>query len=328
MTLFDPSIDYLGKWFTVRRSLGIEDTIVVGLADVPSQTVEWFDYAHAERDGIGALAHFLEKQGYGFQNMPVHRFPAPASFAERFRLALNPYGTEKPRSTHWRTYNEQATGASTLAWQVLTPEQSQQIDANVKDLNVSLNSYFFWRLNQLISPLIQGNDPVSWFFAVNLRGPFQKHDPESNHSSGIYFNIDHDSDASHIQAKISTQLKRQSHWGLAYQAHIGALLGSRFMRYILSQTKKRSRFAGSLSMLGDWPTNVSHNGLDPNKAVLICAPGSPMYPVATGVMLWRDRYTMCLRLNPALEISQSETEAMLQQWISLLVAHHSKVNGQ
>ncbi len=316
--MFNPGRDYLGEWFSERRVLGIDDLIVVGAVDLSDGSVIWDRYHHADKDGIGVLSNYLEKKGYGAQKKPQQRFTPPNSFVERLRLTVNPFGNELPLATDWQHYDKERANHSTLAWQVLSVEESDLIDQNAKISAATVNSFWLWALNRTVSPLIKGGGEVSWFFPVNLRGQLKKTNPEANHSSGIYFNVTKNADSKAIQKKISTQLKRQSHWGLAYQAQIGAMLGSGFMRFVLNKSIKGSRMVGSLSMLGEWPT--SRQSTNNNEAIIICAPGSPMYPIATGVIKWNDQYTVCLRVNSVLGSTQGQTDDMLQEWIGNLVS--------
>ncbi|MCG8668413.1 MAG: hypothetical protein MI867_03300 [Pseudomonadales bacterium] len=313
----NPEIDYLGRWFEVRRTLGIEDAIAIGRVDLSSGTVEWKEYAHAEWDGMGALSHFLESVGYGPQELLNVSHPQPNSIWKRIALAFNPFGTEKPVPTLWNNYDDSTNGESVLAWKVLSSEQSKIIENNFKDQSVSESSYFLWSLNKTVKQLLKNDDILSWFLPVNLRGPFRKSNPRANHSSGIYFNVSGSASPNDVQQKIRVQLKQNRQWGLLYQTHIGALLGPALMRYILNKTIRESRYVGSLSMLGEWPIeNSVHKNA--NEAILICAPGSPMYPIATGVIKWKDQYTLCLRINPALQQTQQQVEDMLERWVDHL----------
>lgn len=326
--MFNSEKDYLGAWFDVRRALGVDDTILIGRVDISQNAVEWHEYRHADYDGVGALAHFLQHIGYGRQVLPKSKFSAPQTLAEKTQLTLNPAGRHKPASVRWKSITHfqhnpnQPPKTADIAWRVLSPEQSKSIDVAAKNAGVSVNSFFHWALHQASLLLMDGVEEVSWFYPVNLRGAFSKQDTYANHSAGLYCNLPADATPQQVHLLLSEQLKRKSHWGLVYQAQFGALLGKRFMSRVLKANLKNGRYAGSLSVLGNWPNTLNESDQREKlarEAILICAPGSPSYPISTGIIRWGDRYTLCLKLNPVLQNNAYSADAVLEQWQSRLL---------
>ncbi len=296
--LFSSDIDYLGKWFKARVELGVDDTIMLGKVNLNSGLVDWMQYSHREFDGVGVMAHALEANGYPQQEMPISRHQRPAWY-KLIGSTLNIFGSQRPLSTQWKVKEPVADNSVMYpAWRVLSAKEKAGIDRYSKEQGVSTNAYLFWCLNKVVATsLIKSNSDFTWFYPTNMRGPFIKSNRYGNHSSGVYINSDSDIDLTAFSERCKDQLRENRHWGLLIQGHLGTLFGDRVVRRLYSQASTKRVYAGSYSALGKWPRSAA---AIENEVWVICAPGSPSYPVSTGVIEWGESVTFCLKLHPSI----------------------------
>lgn len=335
---FHPDRDALGRWFRFRKEWGIDDSILIGRLPNHSDQVQWQSYAHEHYDGIGAFAHALAQQGYRVTELPRNTRIETPSLRRKLKTLIKPMGKQALPQTLWRQFHEPEfpllqTNDSPeqsvddlgqdIAWQVLSIQESERLEARAQSQNVSINSYLFWGLNRAIgSRFIKAECQYSWFYPINLRSDwFRNNNVLANHSTGIYFNTHANANAESIHSAIKAQLEYGGHYGLFYQGHLGLLLGDAVAQRLYRPALKQ-RMTGSLSAIGQWPPAPEDQEKAGREAWLLCAPGSPMYPISTGVIHWLNRYTICLKINPCLSVAWGETprhlaDAALTHWLQL-----------
>lgn len=317
MSMLNKERDVLGAWFKLRREIGLPYNISLGHYRNETGQVTWVDYPHYQFDGVGVLAFHLQQHGYTNIHLPINTHLTPLPLNKKIRLTINPYQNEKPIPAEWRCYDfSKGSNSTDIAWQVLTPQQSDFLEIQAAQHKVSVNSFLFWGLNQICFEYLLNKDSYApWFYPVNMRSPILKQvSPYANGSCGIYLNLKKEDSTQSLHKKIKQQLKMQSYWGLYYQGRIGMSFGTTVAKKLFAKTMLSARHVGSLSALGTWQAERPSCKPD-DEAYLICAPGSPMYPISTGVIKLHSRYTICLRLNHAVVDDSTDEQTLLASWL-------------
>ena len=182
----------------------------------------------------------------------------------------------------------------------------------------------FWALNRALGELmLQPGKKYRWFFPINLRGAIAFGHPERNHASGIEIIGWPEMSPGDLRQVIKEETGRGMHWGLWYLAQIGRFIGRSGVRWVYSKLQGSSQFVGSFSILGELPFKEPGNPPeDPTKSWVACGPGSPSYPVSTGVLLWHGSLSLSLLLQPNICDDQSVSDAVLHRWRDILI-HYS-----
>lgn len=311
--------DYIGMWYRARVRHGIGDDIRYGLIDPDSGEVSWRILPHSKFDGIGGVAHLLRGRGVEPATLPTLRESGVPSFWQLVPGLLS--GRDRAPEPRWNKPVPPAVASEPVfgvSW--AGRAETDMIRRNARELGISPAMLLFWGLHQVvIRRLLREGARGNWFFPVNMRGPVRLASDEMNHSSGFYISLDGDWTPMELRDHIRSELRRQRHWLMWYQARVGRWVGQAGVNRLYDWMSPGANYLGSFSMLGEWRQDMTAAGWPARSLLCFCGPGSPAHPVSNGAMIWNGRLTLMLQFHPVLGLGQQMLDACLHDWRALLL---------
>lgn len=304
--------DYVGMWYEARRRHGVDHNMWFGFYEPGEPTPEWKRYSHRYSDGIGALSLLLRERGYDCGPLPVSRDPAAPHWREVWQR-------RKPLDVpavdiHWHHLDrgQQHSQSHAPVSLLLSPEQTQQIEATAAKAGVSTTLWLLWTADRAArSTMADSHSVMSWVFPVNLRGVVECARSTMNHCSGLMVSMADATSPPDLKQQIAARFARHEHWRQWFSLTLGRYLGQWGINLLYRFVKGQpGQHAGSYSNLGEW--NVP--GLE---AIACSAPGSPAYPVAVSTVLCNGRRTLACRLHPVIGGSSVKAIELLTLWREL-----------
>ena len=310
-------VDWVGLWYTVAKERGVNDVVDFGRVNTASGAVEWFDFSHQQCDGAGGMAYALKKLGRAVPPMPRSREDAPPRGLRKARILVRAARGPKPPVMRWK---HPAPGARAMprdfSWHVFSAEETNSILARAAAQKVSVNAWMMAHLTDVLLPeLLEGAGPARWLFPVNMRGPVWTGDGLGNHSSAIPIFVRAGTKPAEIHAQIREGLVNGAHWATWWMLHVGKLVGLRGMRYLSRQSAKKSFWLGTFSNMGAWDDEHA----SPDEAWIVAPPGSENYPIGVGIVTWRGRMAISLKIHPAVCANRALPPRLFTEFVKRLL---------
>jgi hypothetical protein len=312
-------VDWVGKWFELGTEIG-EFTLSRGGRIRPGETEpSWTFFPHAEVDGIGALVTYLRSEGV---DVPIpKRAERKPSLLTRWlalwRLLRRP---KKASVQPWRNFDAswkatvpEAAKPTSVAWRLLSHEDTRRIIAHAKASKAILPCYMHCALQRAIDGELLGDAaPFGWMVPVNMRGLVDAPSETANASVGLRIDASRTSTPRDLQTQLKQKLKAHVHWGVWLLSNIGRLVGKAGMRRL---AKGEASFVGVFAGMGDW----SLPGVPPDVHYFSCPPVAKGCPLGAGAISWQGRMGVTLQSHPVLRASQADVDKWLNAWIQLAI---------
>jgi hypothetical protein len=299
--------DWVGYWYAVARSRGVNDIASIGRVDLRAGTVDWTDFSHATVDGVGRLGELLRARGYRIPELPRSRETRPPGPWRALRILLGARGLARPRKLRWRTRRPVVQAPRHgFPWTVLTREETERLERAARARGVSVNAWLLARLSAILWPaLLEEGERGPWLFPVNMRGVAGPLPDHANVASAILIDCGPGTDDRAIHAQVRARLAAGMHWATWWILHVGRVVGRRGVRWISHRRERSAEYVGTFSNMGAWPPEGSAPGaLDENEAWLCTPPGTPNFPVSAGLMAWNGRLSITLKVHPSVTADQ------------------------
>lgn len=324
--------DPVGLWYIARAQRGISDNNWFGIVtrdERDNETLQWHTVAHRHADGIGALTQLLQRRGYSAGRTPVGRDRVAPSLREALR--------------HWQQARHQQELAThvDIRWRLLDASRAKHphnappqtvffssaeytaLRHAANHAGASATNWLAWSLDRALRrTLVEPDSPLRWVFPVNLRGAVQAAAPHMNHCGGLALVMQEHTVAADIATQLRARFALSEHWRNWWLLNLGRVIGQRGVNLAWALTREApGSWAGSYSNLGAWPLQgmtlpdcaVAQRGAAVTGA--ICAsPGSPAYPVSTGIVEWQGRLALACRVHPVADEDGQAAARLLAAW--------------
>jgi NRPS condensation-like uncharacterized protein len=275
--------------------------------------MEWHFVSHIECDGIGGFAKLLRERGVITGKLPETKHPCRGVIVPLWNLWLDSHkGVNQVARAAWLQPASESSISEAVAWHLFTVDETLEIVARCREMNVTVNSFFLKQLDHVIrSAIAKPKDRISWMVPVNLRGDIHVGEDTANHVSCVEVSIAPEDRAELIHADILSRLKRGEHRANHLLLMSGALLShAAKVKYLKNDRAKPNGNIGSFSNLGVW------NGKESSGDGWVFCP-----PVVAGQLLGAGCVTFQGRLGIAMQ-SHSSTpmvmEGLMARYIDLI----------
>ncbi|MFP6845949.1 MAG: hypothetical protein VB958_12150 [Thalassolituus sp.] len=310
--------DYIAQLFRVRRErFGISDDIYWGWFNPDDGSVEWKTWRHADADGMGGFANILRPLGFPCDPLPICNENKVPSWLEIFRASKENPRPAALKQINWKqTYAYSPDNMRMPEVAFLTREETIALKEKGKNQKLNYSNLAFSALNRVVAKkLVNGEDPYYWFIGVNIRGATNIRNEQFNQVSGINLPIYPDSDAAHWQQQMRLALKSKSHWATWKLANIGKYIGDGGLALVYRLSTNSSHFAGSCSVMGDWPLPDERNPeINNNRLLCAAGPGTANYPINSSLVGWNGATTLTLKLHPYICEDQTLIKILVNAW--------------
>lgn len=314
----DAARDLVGMWYLARLHAGIDDGIWLGFAEQDGP-LSWRRVPHRGADGMGALYGLLQERGYRGGDLPCCRETRAPGLGELLARARRHPVAARPGAPRWRHADTDAIAAGDQppAACFLSTTERAALRAAAAAEGVSENHWLLWCLDRATRYVLAGESGTHpWVFPVNLRGAVRQGDARMNHCSGVLLRLDGSDDAAAAQAQARARLSAGEHWRTWQWLTLGRWVGQPGINLLYRLAAPAAgRHAGSWSHLGSWPLPGMQAPDGCRLAgVAVTAPGSPAYPVSGGVVEWRGRLSLAVRVHPLLAGRGPAALQLLEHW--------------
>jgi len=331
--------DWIGKWYEIAAERGVNITASLGKVNLENNQVDWYDFSHAQMDGIGALVKRLRELGFVIEQTPQSRELLAPTLLKRPFIFLKGIANLKKRTIAWQ---EQVNGGSgelqgrlqgelqgelqgglqedphNFPWTTFSRAETQQLKDLAKAQSVSLNSLILGVFNRiLLTELVVGEQVGGWLFPVNMRGPIKKSNEHANHSSAVAIDLNVHSNAREIHQKIKTELVNKSHWSNWWAYHIAKYVSTNKMRKLSLNSAETSFWFGTFSNMGEWPMpgTDKRSAVDTSNEAWLCVPpGTKNYPLSIGLITWYGKLSITLKVHQSICADRTRVEKFLKKF--------------
>jgi hypothetical protein len=312
-----PSKSIASKWFHASEDAG--DFMGICYGRVPDGTgeVEWHYVSHCDCDGIGGFARLLRERGVETGNLAETKHPCRGMIRPLWRLWRDSRGAgECTGRGDWPVSDQPATGISgAVAWHLFTEEETRELVAGCRRMNVTVNSFLLKHLDQAVRPGIRRPHlPIPWMIPVNLRGEIRHTDDTENHVSCVEVRIAADAPPQDIQRQILRRLARGEHRANHLLLTAGGILShAAKVGFLKKDRTKPAGNIGAFSNLGVW-VGGGENG----DGWLFCPPVVTGQLLGAGCVTFRGRLGLCIQGHPgSLSIPES-AQVWMMRWLDLI----------
>lgn len=307
--------DYVGMWYSARLRHGFDDKMLFAVHKRFKSSPIWYSISHQHYDGIGAIIDKIAPlSGHHLSdNIPYGKDQMPPSFSTWRKASKLPLVAPKAQQK-WRQLATElkAEKAPMPSCQLLSKDDSAQIDAAATHANVSSAVWLLWTADRALRQHVIANDAVtSWVFPVNLRGATQCTRESMNQCGGFIVTISQNMSAADVYAQIKSRLARLEHWKQWALMNMGRWIGQTGVNWVYAMLSKRpGKFTGSYSNVGSWNIPVL-DGLTP------AAPCAPNYPVSMSTAECNGKRSLSVRMHPVVNQDEQISKAVLHTWRNL-----------
>jgi hypothetical protein len=317
--------DPVGMWYVARARHGISDNNWFGFAtrgDDGHDTLQWQTVAHRDGDGIGVLTQLLHAHGCHGGRTPTGRDSVPPAWRELltgWRAARRQPQLAMPSPIRWHYLDaSRAADAHAAAPQhrFLSDHEYAALRAAARQAGVSGTNWLAWTLDRALrQTLVESASPLRWVYPVNLRGAVQVPAAHMNQCGGLALVLRADNTAADMAAQLRLRFSLLEHWRSWALLNLGRRIGQTGVNlaYRLAREAPGS-WAGSYSNLGAWPLPGMSLPAQPVSGVLCSSPGSPAYPVSTGIVEWQGRLALACRVHPVADADGHAAARLLEAW--------------
>lgn len=325
-----PAVDAVGMWYVARAADGISDDNWFGFASSAAEPgageqMTWCTVPHRHADGIGALTQLLAARGYRGGRAPQCRDKRAPGLLQLWARRRQQVGAEERlrASPRWRDFDTSRAGPAHTAAPAslfLSDDEYRRMYEAAGAAGVSATSWLLWALDgALRQTLAEPEATLPWVFPVNLRGAVPASTSWENQCSGLNVVLPPGSSPDGLHAQIRRRLQAQEHWWQWRLLTLGRWLGQGCVTLLYRLARGRpGSHAGSYSNLGQWPLPGMH-AQTPEAAgitgVACTSPGSPAYPVSTGIVEWNRRLSLSCRVHPVIASDPvAAASRLLEAW--------------
>lgn len=328
-------VDTVGMWYVARARHGVGDNNWFGFATRgndgrgnETEILKWQNLPHREADGIGAMTRLLGARGFTGGRTPTGKDNTPPALRDVL--------------AGWRRWRKQTRHPerTVIRWRFLDPQRAQlphdgepvcvflgnddytHLRQAARAAGVSTTLWLQWTLDRATRQTLAEPDAVlPWVFPVNLRGAVPAASDYANLCSGLGVVLTRETTPAELATQIRDRFAALEHWRQWWLLSLGRWLGQRGVNlvYRLARDKPGS-WAGSYSNLGAWPLpGMAQQTVDDDAITgAICAsPGSPGYPISTGIVEWRGRLALACRVHPVADADGRSASRLLDTWRAL-----------
>jgi len=306
--------DWIGTWFVLAKERGFQTEIVFGSAGEQPNEIHWQKYSHAEFDGVGLAINYFRNLGL---NPIVPTLPEKyhSDFFSRLMGVLRGLRFSPVKAAKWKRVDEAKLADKSYGeyvYKILSTEETALVLKHTKAAGVTVTSHLLWALGRAIkNEIIEGSGPHYWMIPVNMRGAVNRPTDTCNQESWVWVDTLKADGAKDIQAQMLKRFAESFHWGGWFTINIGKWIGLKGMNWVLSQAEHvKENWVGVFSNLGSWKIN--------SGPVVFVAPIAPAAPLSAGCATVNGRMALSLHIHPALEVSTSELNGWLDQWMKLV----------
>ena len=314
--------DTMGEWFRELPS-HLQIRIPIALFRKGKTEPEWFDYNHRYFDGVGALIHILEQDGFtrvGSGAMSKIVDPKGVRrWMSLLRFFLHSFRKGRLyKASPWKQVDNSKLDAQHscgIAWCRFPHRISHAFEVHARQHSASLNSFLLHSLNNSIpaNRLHSPQRPNHWRVPVNLRGKLHLPSPYSNHSTWLDACLPAKSSLHDTHSIVKKEIKTGMPW-LHYQ-----LATYLVNKNIDIDIENEPHHCGAMSNLGNWPdpSLVQFHADEPCdiEGILFVPPMHKGSLLSAGIVTFNGQLHLALQTHPALANTQPQVEAFLRGWV-------------
>jgi hypothetical protein len=312
-----PSQSIASKWFRASEDAGDFMGIRYGRVAEGSGEVEWHFVSHCDCDGIGGFARLLRERGVETGKLPETKHPRRGVIAPVWRLWRDSRRAgECAGRGDWSASDQPAAGVSgAVAWHLFTEDETREIGARCRRMNVTVNSFLLKHLDQAVRPGIRRPEAViPWMIPVNLRGDIRHSDDTENHVSCVEARIALDDSPESIQQQILRRLARGEHRANHLLLMAGGILShSAKVAYLKNDRAKPAGNIGAFSNLGVWDAEGENT-----DGWVFCPPVVTGQLLGAGCVTYRGRLGLAIQGHPALSSIPDVAAGWMSRWLVLI----------
>jgi hypothetical protein len=317
-------LDYVGIYHNLIKELGDHEfcDMRTGFLDIQENKIKWSSYDHGEFDGQGCIADFSRKNG--FPSMPMYQGydKKPPSFLPKLKYISRAMWPPMYEKTKWiKEYPANKKSKSKIAYAFLTKKETKDAVEKAKKHKTTIGRLLFWALNETVSKkYIKKRSKYYWLIPIDLRGSLNTPNDTVNHISRALVPCKHAINIQELNKRLMNELESNKYWGNYYlgKSFID-LLGIKGAKFLFRQTESTERFAGSFTILKEYPIKHPDNPyINDNLQLFFCGGNSKVMPVNCACITWNGRISITLRIHPSLCPEQSMIDDDLNTMLNLV----------
>lgn len=304
-------------WYRAARKRGVNDIASIARISLMDEKIEWYDFSHAEMDGIGAFHKYFPKLNIPIEKSSSRALGRPSwwRFPQLFYHGLTQLKTS-PIDWIERNQTLKANDLHDFSWLVLTERETQLFNERLASLPFGQNGYLLSLCNNILLKKLVNLEKKSilgnWLFPVNMRGGLSGQNTIGNRSSGIVIPSRVGTDALEFHRLIKEKLTLEEHWSIWWLHQTSRFLGQRGVDFISRKTGNKTFYLGTFSNMGSWP-NVTDQQYQDDDAWICTPPGTPNFPISIGILTWCGRLSLTLKIHPSICRNQKLPSLLIKE---------------
>ena len=294
--------DALGRIFKIEKSLGRSDVFEINFHyDGRPDVVRSFH--HEEKDGLGALKSSLwDLHQY---RLLLPRFGMKSGGIFRYFVGLFAMLSDfSPSIIKWKKFEKDwGSHPGARGFRVLGQESTRNLLTSLKERKLPFNAWLLFIINQIVAETLAADDETKfrWLFPANVRSTIEEQSLESNFTSSVGLTLNRGDSLEIFKAHYKTSLIASRIKASHFLAKCVASLPESWLLKLAIARGQKNMWVGSFSNVGRWDfSEINHAQNFPSAVSLAPPAGTPCFPIGVGIITWRGRISICLRLHPCL----------------------------
>lgn len=286
---------------------------------------------HTFGDGMTCIGELLKQEGFEIHSEPTLKENTTLSPLQKFLVLKKFLKLTAKSSLLWKKERRDCTGIpESFSLIVLNKQETLALEEKAKLLNVSLNSFLLWALDDAVKAnLTLPNSDRKWVLPLNMRRAAETSEESvagypglnrkitlGNHSASIILNLGPDEELTpkSIHQNIRSYLKGNLHYGSQIYSNMAKYIGQKGTLKVARKIKEIG--TGVFTNVGAWP----HPGISPQDSHYewraVVAPSTQVLPVAAATWKWKDCQSFTLQLHPSLNLPKEMAAKVIKSWIN------------
>ncbi len=294
--------DALGRIFKIEKSLGRSDVFDINFHyDGRPDVVRSFHHEH--KDGLGALRSSLWDLHQYRLLLPRFHMKSGGLF-RYFAGILAMLSDFSPSIIKWKKFEKDwGTHPGARGFRVLSRDSTKNLLTRLKERELPFNAWLLFIINQIVADSLAAAEETKfrWLFPVNVRSTVEEQTLESNFTSSVGLTLKRGDSLEIFKAHYKTSLIASRIKASHFLATFVASLPERWLLKLAIARGQKNMWVGSYSNVGRWDFSELDDAQSFPSAISLAPPaGTPCFPIGVGIITWRGRLSICLRLHPCL----------------------------
>ena len=311
--------DSLGRIFKIEKRLGRGDEFEI-ISHFMNGEKKVSRFHHENCDGLGALLKESTDWLRAPLEIPRFRLKSRSRISTFVKGVLGFFEDFSPSKTHWTHLDVNARYTSQhLAWRVFTERSTEELVKYAKSQNVSLNSVLLHAVSSAVGSLLLNDSQTEcrWLIPVNMRMSPSEALSTANHTSSVGVRFNRNMPLAQLDKTLKKSLNP---WRVLFAYRLASALSHLSENVLFKLAKKRGEhnfWIGSFSNLGVWKLPLESENENCPVAISIAPPaGTPCFPVGVGIITWRGRLSVSVRLHAGLVSNNAHLPERLLELMS------------